>query len=412
MPGRSSGIASVKTSVEITDLRRLLGARSPVSSRETARADVSDTSAVSRRTPPLGGGAVAPVPLEHYGLTRREAEVLETLGERLSNAEIAARLYVSVRTVESHVGSLMRKFGVTRRRELSEIWATSRPLAAPLESQLPPALQLLADPATFVGRGPEQTRLADAWRTAKQGRLLVALVVGEAGIGKSRIAAELAAKVNDDGGRVLLGSCFEDLGTPYEPFTHILEADAAGLSDRELRARAHGAEGALARVAPELAARLGVAEPSSLAADSETERARTLAAFTWLPERDGAPGPTARRHRGSALVDGNDSGRPTPRLSHRCRCPDADPRHEPRRAAKSRRRLGGLPVESRPPADSRRDRTVRAQRARSRRPARNDDLERARSGGLRGHRREPVACPRGRMHRQQTVHRGLARGPL
>ena len=67
------------------------------------------------------------MPLERYGLTRREVEVLEALGERLSNAEIAARLYVSVRTVESHVGSLMRKFGVTRRRELSEIWAASRP---------------------------------------------------------------------------------------------------------------------------------------------------------------------------------------------------------------------------------------------------------------------------------------------
>ena len=49
----------------------------------------------------------------------REAEVLAALGEHLSNAQIAHRLHISVRTVESHVSSLLRKFGVTDRRSLS-----------------------------------------------------------------------------------------------------------------------------------------------------------------------------------------------------------------------------------------------------------------------------------------------------
>ena len=59
-------------------------------------------------------------------MSQREAEVLEALGAHLSNAQIAGRLHISVRTVESHVSSLLRKFGVTDRRELAELAQTVR----------------------------------------------------------------------------------------------------------------------------------------------------------------------------------------------------------------------------------------------------------------------------------------------
>src|SRR4051812_41114902 len=52
-------------------------------------------------------------------ITRREAEVLASLGERLTNQEIAERLHISVRTVESHVSTLLRKIGVAGRRDLT-----------------------------------------------------------------------------------------------------------------------------------------------------------------------------------------------------------------------------------------------------------------------------------------------------
>ncbi len=50
------------------------------------------------------------------GLTRRQADVLDGLLADLTNAEIAARLHLSVKTVEKHVGALLARFGVRTRQ--------------------------------------------------------------------------------------------------------------------------------------------------------------------------------------------------------------------------------------------------------------------------------------------------------
>ena len=52
------------------------------------------------------------------GLTAREAQLVELASQGLSNAEIADRLVLSVRTVESHIYRAMGKLGVSDRREL------------------------------------------------------------------------------------------------------------------------------------------------------------------------------------------------------------------------------------------------------------------------------------------------------
>jgi len=54
-------------------------------------------------------------------VTAREAEVLKLVEEGLPNAAIAEKLYVSVRTVESHVSSLLSKLAVASRAELAAI---------------------------------------------------------------------------------------------------------------------------------------------------------------------------------------------------------------------------------------------------------------------------------------------------
>jgi DNA-binding CsgD family transcriptional regulator len=51
------------------------------------------------------------------GLSKREVEVLRLLGEGLTNAEIAARLYISTKTVATHVGNIFAKLQLRNRAE-------------------------------------------------------------------------------------------------------------------------------------------------------------------------------------------------------------------------------------------------------------------------------------------------------
>ena len=60
-------------------------------------------------------------------LSAREVEVLLLLDEHLGTDEIAKRLFISEHTVRSHVKSLLRKLGVSSRREALEQLAVARP---------------------------------------------------------------------------------------------------------------------------------------------------------------------------------------------------------------------------------------------------------------------------------------------
>ncbi|MGN9836621.1 response regulator [Nonomuraea sp. H19] len=60
-------------------------------------------------------------------LTQREREVLRLIARGYAYKEIAKELFISVKTVETHVSSVLRKLQLSNRHELSR-WATARRL--------------------------------------------------------------------------------------------------------------------------------------------------------------------------------------------------------------------------------------------------------------------------------------------
>jgi DNA-binding CsgD family transcriptional regulator len=112
------------------------------------------------------------------GVTAREAEVLAVIGSRLTNQEIAERLCISVRTVESHVSALLRKLGLR-----------GRPALIQLAQQLAAEPVLPVPTTSFVGREQDLALLRDLLATSP----LVCLT-GPAGCGKTRLALESARR--------------------------------------------------------------------------------------------------------------------------------------------------------------------------------------------------------------------------
>ena len=76
----------------------------------------------------------------------------------------------------------------------------------------------------FVGRARELEALAHALGSVQAGAGTTVLVAGEPGIGKSRLASELATRARDAGFEVLLGRSIDLVGTelPYQPFVEAL----------------------------------------------------------------------------------------------------------------------------------------------------------------------------------------------
>ncbi|HEY6886821.1 MAG TPA: BTAD domain-containing putative transcriptional regulator [Solirubrobacter sp.] len=160
----------------------------------------------------------------------------------------------------------------------------------PVELPLPRALQRQAAEPAFVGRQEELARLTAGWDQARAGAYVAIAVDGEGGIGKTRLAGELARAVHGPAAPVLYGRCDEALAVPYQPFVEALRPLADALGIPRMKAELGGLAAKLRRLWPE-SGELG--EP--LHADPESERFALFEAVAALLE-------LATRHRPLLLV--------------------------------------------------------------------------------------------------------------
>ena len=161
--------------------------------------------------------------------------------------------------------------------------STSEVAWEPLPITAVPMPAILTDVGRiFVGRDAQVEQLSQLWKEAAAGQLRVALLAGEPGVGKTRLAAEVAEAAHADGATVLAGRCDEDLGVPYQPFVEALRHFVDHTSPEDLAARLGRYKGELVRLVPELAERIPGLVPL-LRSDPETERYRLFdAVAAWL----------------------------------------------------------------------------------------------------------------------------------
>ena len=149
----------------------------------------------------------------------------------------------------------------------------------------PGMAQTARAPGVFVGRGTELRTVLEALADAHDGRGGVLLLSGEPGIGKTRLADEVAAHARDQGIYTVRGRCWEEGGAPaYWPWVQLLRACMRSLEPEQLR-RCVGSGGpVLAELLPELREQLGDI-PRPVVRDPETLRFRLFdAVVSFLGE--------------------------------------------------------------------------------------------------------------------------------
>lgn len=147
-------------------------------------------------------------------LTPRESAILAAVERRLSNPEIASELFISVRTVESHIASLRRKLGAASRAELIAAAGDRREASVRLPD------------TTFMGREGEFVALGalvDAHRCVT--------VTGPGGVGKTRLALEFAARHHGERSPVVVELEHADPDDVVPRIARVLDLEAVAGAD-------------------------------------------------------------------------------------------------------------------------------------------------------------------------------------
>jgi predicted ATPase/DNA-binding CsgD family transcriptional regulator len=154
-------------------------------------------------------------------LTWREQDILNLLAERLSNREIAERLYLAESTVKDYVGRILAKLQVKNRRQAAERAKELGILENVPESASSRKLNLPSSPTPFIGRTSELELIK---KELEKTRLLT--LSGPGGMGKTRLALRTAELFTDD---FRNGSFFVSLA-PIRSVEHIIQAVAEAVN--------------------------------------------------------------------------------------------------------------------------------------------------------------------------------------
>jgi class 3 adenylate cyclase len=220
---------------------------------------------------------------DYFGLPVIEAQRLEAAaqGGQILCAEVVRHLARGRGGHEfASVGDLELK-GIPGTVPVVEIlW---EPIAQVTMRRDAPLPSVLATPSAFdlAGRDDELASLLDGWKLAADGQRRVAFVAGEPGIGKTRLAIEIARVARDQGALVLAGRCDEAVALPFQPFAEALRYQVERRDDAPTTWLGSLA-GELVRLVPELP-HLVRGLPAAQRSDLESERALLFDAVTrWL----------------------------------------------------------------------------------------------------------------------------------
>ena len=216
-----------------------------------------------------------------FGTPMVEAARLEAVAE---GGQILCSEYVRM-MARGRGGHEFRPVGPLELKGLPEplsasevVWTPGpEPGGMPLPSEL-----AVAAARPFVSRTAE-LQLADLVLADRgRNRATVLWVLGEPGIGKTRLATEIARLAHHGGALVLFGRCSEDLPVPYQPFLEALRWFLEYVTDDQLPARLGAFAGELTRLVPELGERVPGLE-ASRSTSPEIEQHRLFEALrSWL----------------------------------------------------------------------------------------------------------------------------------
>jgi DNA-binding SARP family transcriptional activator/tetratricopeptide (TPR) repeat protein len=254
LPGYAEDWAEAARRLLRAELTEIVSSRSAAADRDGDAALAARWSRLRCDLDPLNEAA-------HADLIRQLAAAGDRAGAMITARAVADRLH----------GELGVQPGPLLRAAIAEARGPSR-AAFPIPARARP----------LFGRAAELRTLMTAWAAARAGHGRVVLITGEAGIGKTRLVAELARRADNAGARSAVGAGVDVGGQAPLAIWQELAPQLAHALPAPPEQADWPAE--LGRLAPELAAQLGRDQPPPAVASPELERLRLYDAVLRLVE--------------------------------------------------------------------------------------------------------------------------------